>query len=72
MSRPMDKRPYSLRLTLVSGLLLFVAVAGLLWAAHRTVAPLLVAEMQKNSAAVGRSVVKQFAGAVTSGIPLAQ
>lgn len=72
MSRPMDKRPYSLRLTLVAGLLLFVAVAGLLWAAHRTVAPLLVAEMQKNSAAVGRSVVKQFAGAVTSGIPLAK
>lgn len=72
MSRPMDKRPYSLRLTLLTGLLLFVAVAGALWAAHRTVAPLLVAEMQKNSAAVGRSVVKQFSGAVASGIPLAK
>lgn len=70
MIRAMDKRPYALRLTLLSGLLLFLAVGGLLWAAHRTVAPLLVAEMQKNSAAVGRSVVKQFAGAVASGIPL--
>lgn len=72
MSRPIDKRSYSLRLTLLSGLLLFLAVAGLLWAAHRTVAPLLVAEMQKNSAAVGRSVVKQFSAAVASGIPLAK
>lgn len=66
----MEKRPYSLRLTLLTGVLLLLATLAMLWAAHRTISPLLVAEMQKNSAAVGRSVVKQFSGAVASGIPL--
>jgi MFS family permease/HAMP domain-containing protein len=66
----MDKQPFSLRLTLLCGLLLLIATGALLWAANRTVTPLLVAEMQKNSAAVGRSLIKQFSGAVASGIPL--
>ncbi len=66
----MDKRPFSLRLTLLCGVLLLIAAAALLWAANRTVTPLLVAEMQKNSAAVGRSLVKQLSSAVNSGIGL--
>ncbi|KJV10729.1 hypothetical protein VZ95_03015 [Elstera litoralis] len=66
----MDKQPFSLRLTLLSGLLLLIATGALLWAANRTVTPLLVAEMQKNSTAVGRSLIKQFSSAVTAGIPL--
>ncbi len=66
----MEKRPYSLRLTWLAGGLLLLATLAMLWAAHRTISPLLVAEMQKNSAAVGRSVVKQFSSAVASGIPL--
>ncbi|MFY8106931.1 MAG: hypothetical protein ACOVKO_08430, partial [Elstera sp.] len=66
----MDKRPFSLRLTLLCGALLLIAATALMWAANRTVTPLLVAEMQKNSAAVGRSLVKQLSSAVNAGIAL--
>lgn len=66
----MDRQPFSLRLTLLCGLLLLIATGGLLWAANRTITPLIVAEMQKNSAAVGRSLIKQFSSAVAAGIPL--
>jgi hypothetical protein len=66
----MDKRPFLLRLTLLCGALLLIAIVAMLWVANRTVTPLLVAEMQKNSAAVGRSLVKQLSNAVTAGIAL--
>ncbi len=68
----MGKRPFSLRLTLLCGALLLIAAVAMLWAANRTVTPLLVAEMQKNSAAVGRSLVKHLSSGVNAGIPLQQ